>query len=468
MSRKKLPHFENVEILDLGAEGKAIARINDTVTFIRMVAPGDIVDVQITRKRKNYMEGRVTRFREYSEMRVVPFCEHFEICGGCKWQHIPYPAQLKFKQKQVQEALKRMAKIDIPPVNSIIGSDRDTFYRNKLEFTFSTHRWLTDNEIQNSGEDLDRKALGFHIPGLFDRIVDIRKCWLQDSPSNEVRDLVRVFTSSDEYPYFSQKEHSGFLRNLIIRTASTGENMVLLSFFHEDRKKREELLDHILSRFPGLTSLMYVINEKKNDTLYDQDIKVYHGKDHITEQLEDLIFRIGPKSFFQTNTGQALKLYQKTREFAGLSGDENVYDLYTGTGSIAIFLARHCKKVIGIESVPEAIEDAKRNAEINKINNARFFTGDMRDMLTTAFMNENGKPDVIVTDPPRAGMHPKVIERLLEAEARRIVYVSCNPYTQARDLELLGSKYRLTEVQPVDMFPHTHHVENIAQLDLIQ
>ncbi len=467
MSRKKLPHIENVEILDLGAEGKAIARINNKVTFVSMVAPGDVVDVQITRKRKNYMEGRVTRFREYSDMRVKAFCEHFEVCGGCKWQHIPYKAQLNFKQKQVQEALKRLAKIDIPPVNNIIGSEKEKFYRNKLEFTFSGHRWLTEDEIQNSGENLDRKALGFHVPGLFDRIVDIHKCWLQDSPSNELRSLIRTFTASEEYSYFSQNEHIGFLRNLIIRTASTGENMVLLSFFHEDQVKREKLLNHILEHFPGLTSLMYVINEKKNDTLYDQDIKLYHGKDHIIEELEDLVYRIGPKSFFQTNTEQSLKLYQKTREFAGLSGEENVYDLYTGTGSIAIFLARHCKKVTGIESVPEAIEDAKRNAEINQITNTRFFAGDMRDMLTPGFMAENGRPDVVITDPPRAGMHPKVIESLLEAEARRIVYVSCNPYTQARDLELLGSKYSVTEVQPVDMFPHTHHVENIVRLDLI-
>ncbi len=466
MARKKLPYFENVEITDIGAEGKAIAKINEMVCFVNMAIPGDIVDLQVTRKKSRYMEARITSFREYSSLRQQPFCKHFGICGGCKWQHLPYQLQLKYKQQQVEDAMRRIGHVEAEELKPILGSPSDRFYRNKLEYTFSAHRWLTQEEVDSGEVFEDSRALGFHIPGLYDKIVDITECWLQDEPGNTIRNLVRDYAISNGYSFFSQKEHTGFLRNLIIRTTSTGEVMIILSFFHEDEEKRIRLLDHLYKNVPGITSLMYVINGKGNDTLYDQDILLYRGRDHIFEKMEDLTFKIGPKSFFQTNTKQALELYRIAREFAGLTGTETVYDLYTGTGTIANFIARDAGNVIGIESVPEAIDDARINARINHIGNTSFFTGDMKELLDEGFIHEHGTPEIILTDPPRAGMHAKVVEQILRIAPQRIVYVSCNPATQARDLQLLNTKYRITTMQPVDMFPQTHHVENVTRLDL--
>ncbi len=462
--KKKLPFLEKVEIISLGAEGKAIAKTDQLVTFVKYAAPGDIVDIQVKKKRKNYMEGIVTKFHELSDIRQKPFCDHFGTCGGCKWQHIPYNVQLEFKQKQVFDALTRIGKLELPEISKIKGSEKDTFYRNKLEFTFSAHRWLSQEEI-DSGEDINEtRALGFHIPGLFNKIVDVHKCWLQEEPCNGIKNLIRDYALQNDLSFFNQKEHNGFLRNLIIRTSTTGEVMVILSFFHEDEKARIKLLDHIYNHYPHLTSLMFVINEKGNDTLYDQEIICYKGRDHIFEELESLKFKIGPKSFFQTNTQQALELYKIARDFADMQENEIVYDLYTGTGTIANFVAKKAKKVIGIESVPEAIEDAKINSEINNISNTEFYSGDIKDMLTNDFFQNHGKPDLIITDPPRAGMHKNVVSGILQSEPEKIVYVSCNPATQARDLELLSEKYRITHVQPVDMFPQTHHVENVVRL----
>lgn len=465
--KKQLPFFEKVEITDLAAEGKAIARIDDMVCFVDKLVPGDIVDLQIIKKRKKYMEGRVTAFHKYSDIRQDPFCKHFGVCGGCKWQHLPYSQQLKFKQQQVYDTLKRIGKIELPEINEILGSANQTFYRNKLEYTFSNHRWLSKEEIGTGEEIKDTRALGFHIPGLFDKIVDIEKCWLQEDPSNQIRNTLRDFALKNNYSFFSQREHGGLLRNLIVRTSTTGEVMVIVVFYDNEKDKIEKTLNHLNDQIKGISSLMYAVNQKGNDTLYDQEILVFKGKDHIFESLEDLKFKIGPKSFFQTNSKQALELYKISREFAALTGDEIVYDLYTGTGTIANFVARKAKKVIGIESVPEAIEDAFINSEINGITNTDFFAGDMKDLLNAEFIKKHGKPDVIITDPPRAGMHKNVIDSILRASPRRIVYVSCNPSTQARDLELLSEKYKVTSVQPVDMFPHTHHVENVVKLELI-
>ncbi len=454
-----------MEITDVGAEGKAIARIDNMVCFVNMVVPGDIVDLQVTRKRSHFMEAKVMAIRKYSPIRQEPFCSHFGVCGGCKWQHLPYSLQLGYKQKQVEDAIRRIGHIESVPINDILRSPDDRFYRNKLEYTFSDHRWLEEDEISRDEVISDTRALGFHVPGLFDKVVDIKKCWLQEEPSNTIRDVIRAFALTNGFSFYSQKEQHGFLRNLIIRTTSAGEVMVILSFFHEDREKRLRLLDHLLEKVPNLTSLMYVINGKGNDTLYDRDILLYYGRDHIFEYMEDLKFKVGPKSFFQTNTKQALELYRVARDFAGLQGNENVYDLYTGTGTIANFLARKAGKVIGIESVPEAIDDARINSEINGIGNTLFFAGDMKDLLNEEFVREHGKPGVIITDPPRAGMHEKVVQQILDIAPERIVYVSCNPATQARDLKLLDPFYSVTALQPVDMFPHTHHVENVARLE---
>ncbi len=448
----------------MGAEGKALARINDKVVFTRYAAPGDIVDLQVIKKRKKYMEAKIVCFHKYAEIRVQPFCEHFGICGGCKWQHIPYTIQAENKQKQVAETLRRIGKLELPEVHPILRSENETFYRNKLEFTFSTHRWWNQEEVDSGKEFSDTRALGFHVPGLFDKVVDINKCWLQPEPSNKIRNIIREYSLNNDLEFFNQKEHGGFMRNLIIRTSSGGEVMLILSFYKENKKKREKLLKHIENEFPDIDSLLYVINSKGNDTLYDQDIKVFKGRDYIVEEMEDLKFKIGPKSFFQTNTKQALALYQTARSYAEIKPDEIVYDLYTGTGTIANFIARKAKKVVGIESVPEAIEDAKINADINGITNTSFHSGDIKDLLSEDFFSRHGKPDVIITDPPRAGMHKNVVEQILKTGADRIVYISCNPATQARDLELLNSAYKVTDVQPVDMFPHTHHVENIVRL----
>ena len=478
MARKKkqLPILEKVTITDVAAEGKAIARVNDMVVFVPFVAPGDVVDIQLTRKKNSYAEGKPVYFHEYSAKRAEPFCEHFGVCGGCKWQHLPYEEQLYYKQKQVYDNLTRIGKVEMEEKLPILGSERTTFYRNKLEFTFSNKRWLTAEEVRQnvvyeeeiqSGASFDcMNGVGFHIPGMFDKVLDIHKCWLQDDISNKIRLCVKEYCLSHEgYPFFDLRNQEGFVRTLMIRTASTGDLMVVLVFFHEDVERREALLSHLAERFPEITSLMYVINGKCNDTITDQEVLVFKGKDHIIEEMEGLQFKVGPKSFYQTNSEQAYNLYKVAREFAGLTGNEMVYDLYTGTGTIANFVSRQAKKVIGIEYVPEAIEDAKVNSALNHIENTLFYAGDMKDILTQDFINQHGRPDVIITDPPRAGMHDDVINTILFAEPERIVYVSCNPATQARDLSLLSVKYSVKKVRPVDMFPHTHHVENVVLLE---
>ena len=456
-------------ITDVAAEGKAIARVNEMVVFVPFVAPGDVVDIQLTRKKHSYAEGKAVHFHEYAEKRAVPFCEHFGVCGGCKWQHLPYEEQLKYKQKQVVDNLTRIGKVPLGEVLPILGSARTQFYRNKLEFTFSNKKWLTEEQVQSGETFDDMNAVGFHIPGMFDKVLDIRKCWLQDDVSNRIRQCIREYCLSHEgYPFFDLRNQEGFIRTLMIRTASTGDLMVVVVFYHEDRERREALLQHVAEQFPEITSLLYVINGKCNDTITDQEVCLFRGKDHIIEEMEGLKFKVGPKSFYQTNSEQAYTLYKVAREFAGLTGDELVYDLYTGTGTIANFVSRRARKVVGIEYVPEAIEDAKVNSALNGIDNTVFFAGDMKDILTGDFIREHGRPDVIITDPPRAGMHDDVINVILQAEAQRIVYVSCNPATQARDLGLLHAKYDVKKVQPVDMFPHTHHVENVVLLELRQ
>jgi 23S rRNA (uracil1939-C5)-methyltransferase len=463
--RRKLPIIENVEITNVAAEGKAIAKIDNKVIFVTQVVPGDIVDVQVIRKRKSFMEAIPVRFKKYSEIREKPFCEHFEICGGCKWQNLPYSEQIKYKHQQVVDNLQRIAKVELPEIDYILPSEKTVFYRNKLEFTFSNNRWLTKEEIASEGKLERNNALGFHVPKIWDKIVQINKCWLQPDPSNDIRNEVKRYADQNKLSYFDLRKQEGLLRNLIVRTSSTGELMVIVIFFFEDEKARIELLTHLKNHFPEITSLMYIINSKSNDSITDQEVLLFHGKDHIFEQMEDLKFKIGPKSFYQTNSEQAYNLYKITRDFAGLSGNEVVYDLYTGTGTIANFIAKKAKKVIGIEYVPEAIEDAKVNSEINQINNTSFFAGDLKDVLNPSFIKEHGKPDVIITDPPRAGMHPDVVEAILHANPSKIVYVSCNPATQARDIHLLDKKFRVIKVQPVDMFPHTYHVENIVLLE---
>ncbi len=464
--KKELPIVEQIEIIDVAAEGKAITRWKDKVVFVPFAAPGDVVDLQVSRQKRNFAEGRIMKFHTYSPLRTEPFCEHFTICGGCKWQHLPYEEQLKFKQQQVFDNLSRIGKIEFPEMLPILGSEKTQFYRNKLEFTFSNKRWLTYEDIKNDVTYQDMDALGFHIPGAFDKVLDIKKCWLQDDISNQIRLSIRKFAKDNEYSFFDLRKQEGFLRTMIVRTSTTGELMLIISFYHEDVEKREALLQHIADNFPQITSLLYVINGKANDTITDQTIEVFKGNDHIYEQMEGLKFKIGPKSFYQTNSEQAYVLYSVTRDFAGLTGNELVYDLYTGTGTIANFVASKASKVVGIEYVPEAIEDAKVNSNENKIENTLFYAGDMKDILTLDFINEHGRPDVIITDPPRAGMHEDVINAILFAEPKRIVYVSCNPATQARDLALLDIKYKVTKVQAVDMFPHTHHVENVVLLEL--
>jgi 23S rRNA (uracil1939-C5)-methyltransferase len=462
--KKDMPLLENVMITDIGAEGNALARVNNLVVFVPMLIPGDLVDLRVIRKRKKYLEGKVIRFHKYSDDRIEPLCSHFGICGGCKWQHLPYNLQLRFKEKQVRDNLKRIGKTELPDIKPIIGSDDIFLYRNKLEYTFSNKRWLTKEEVE-SGTEFDREnALGFHIPGLFDKVLDIKECHLQPEPTNQIRNAVKEFAHLHSLEFFDLREQKGFLRNLVIRNSLDGNVMVIAVFFHEDIEKREGLLDYLSSEFPQITSLMYVINSKRNDSLNDQDPILYRGENHLVEYMDGLKFRIGPKSFYQTNTKQALKLYNVAREFAGLTGKEVVYDLYTGTGTIANFIAGSAGKVIGIEYVEDAIADAEINSEINNIKNTFFFSGDMKDVLSEQFILDNGKPDVIVTDPPRAGMHEDVVKILSRSGAERIVYVSCNPSTQARDILLLSENYHVAEVQPVDMFPHTHHVENVVLL----
>lgn len=470
MARKKkeLPLLEKVTITDVAAEGKAVAKVNELVIFVPYVVPGDVVDLQVKRKKNHYAEAVAVKFHEKSPLRTEPFCSHFGVCGGCKWQCLSYEEQLKYKQKQVFDNLTRIGKVELPEFRPILGSEKTRFYRNKLEFTFSNKRWLTEEEVKQDVKYDQMNAVGFHIPGAFDKVLAIDKCWLQDDISNQIRNAVRDYAYAHNFPFFDLRTQEGLLRNIMIRTSSTGELMVVLQCKvtdDEGRRKMEEILQFMADSFPQITSLMYVINNKCNDTIGDLDVEVFKGNDHIFEEMEGLRFKVGPKSFYQTNSEQAYNLYKVAREFAGLTGNELVYDLYTGTGTIANFVARKARKVVGIEYVPEAIEDAKVNSALNGIDNTLFYAGDMKDILTNDFIAEHGRPDVIITDPPRAGMHNDVIDMILAAEPKRIVYVSCNPATQARDLQLLDGKYKVTAVQPVDMFPHTHHVENVVQLE---
>lgn len=464
MTRGKKPLLQNIEIQKIAAEGKSIAYVDDKVLFVPHTIPGDIVDVQVSRKRKSFLEGFVTRIHRESPLRIKPACQHFGICGGCKWQNLPYEKQLEFKQQEIIENLQRIGKVKLQNVYPILASEEQFNYRNKLEFTFSEKRFLTREEIGSTADIEHTPALGFHVPGLFDKVVDIEECKLQGTPSNEIRNAIKQYALKHHLSFYNIRGQEGFLRTLIIRTASTGEVMVILAFGHEDTAAREGLLEALKAQFPQITSLMYVINEKLNDSLTDQKIICYSGRDHIFEEMEGLRFKIGPKSFYQTNSGQAYQLYAKTRELAGLTGGETVYDLYTGTGTIANFIARQAAKVIGIEYVPEAIEDAKVNSRLNGITNTLFYAGDMKDVLNAGFIEKHGHPEVIITDPPRAGMHPEVVQTILNAAPEKIVYVSCNSATQARDLQLMEAAYEVAAVQPVDMFPHTHHVENIVLL----
>lgn len=466
---KALPLLEKVLITDVAAEGKAIAKVNDMVVFVPYVVPGDVVDLQVKRKKHSYAEAEAVHFHEYSPQRAVPFCEHYGVCGGCKWQILPYEEQIKYKQKQVTDNLKRIGKIELPEISPILGSKKTQCYRNKLEFTFSNKRWLTQQEVAEDVKYDQMNAVGFHIPNAFDKVLAIEKCWLQDDISNRIRNAARDYAYEHNYSFQNLRTHEGMLRNIIVRTSTTGELMVIV-VCHIERDEEMDLfkalLQHLADKFPEITSLLYIINNKVNDTITDLDVHVFRGNDHIFEEMEGLRFKVGPKSFYQTNSEQAYELYKVARNFAGLTGNELVYDLYTGTGTIANFVSRQARQVIGIEYVPEAIEDAKVNSQINGITNTLFFAGDMKDMLTQDFINQYGRPDVIITDPPRAGMHQDVIDVILFAEPKRIVYVSCNPATQARDLQLLDAKYRVTAVQPVDMFPHTHHVENVVLLEI--
>ncbi|UKI18374.1 MAG: 23S rRNA (uracil(1939)-C(5))-methyltransferase RlmD [Bacteroidales bacterium] len=467
MARKRhdYPIIEALEITTLAAEGKAMGRVGDKVVFVPMTVPGDVVDVQIRRKRTRYMEGSVVRFVRRSPLRVEPFCSHFGVCGGCKWQNLPYDEQLRFKTAQVRDQLSRIGKIELPEVRPCLGSARQQYYRNKLEFTFSDKRWLTYEEIA-SGTEIEREpALGFHIPDSFDKVLDIDRCYLQPDPSNDIRNDTRAFCIEHGYTFHDVRRHEGLMRNMVIRTASTGEVMVIVVFAEDDRQRITALLDHMSERFPQITSLYYVVNTKLNDSISDLQHTLYRGREHILERMEGLLFRVGPKSFYQTNSEQAYELYKVARGFAALTGTETLYDLYTGTGTIANFCAAAARSVIGVEYVPEAIEDARLNSEANGITNTRFYAGDMKDVLNDDFIARNGHPDVMILDPPRAGVDPRVIEVILRAAPERIVYVSCNPATQARDLSLLDAAYRVTAVQPVDMFPHTHHVENVVRLD---
>jgi 23S rRNA (uracil1939-C5)-methyltransferase len=466
---KKSTHkivFDHIKVLDAGAKGVSVAKAPDgKVIFIPNVVPGDVVDVQTFKKRKAYYEGKAVKFHEYSEHRIEPICEHFGVCGGCKWQNMKYSQQLFYKQNEVFNHLLRIGKIELPEFEPILGSEKQFFYRNKMEFSFSNSRWLTEKEI-GSTEDLgNRNALGFHIPKMWDKILDINKCHLQEDPSNAIRNEIRDFANENNLTFFNPRNHEGLLRTLMMRTASTGEIMVLIQFFENDKAGRELLLDYIYEKFPQITSLQYVVNNKANDTLYDQNIKLYKGRDYILEEMEGLQFSINAKSFYQTNSDQAYELYKITRDFAGLSGTEIVYDLYTGTGTIAQFVSKNAKKVIGVESVPEAIVDAKANAVRNEITNCEFYVGDMKVVFNESFIAQHGKPDIIITDPPRDGMHKDVIEQIMKIEPEKIVYVSCNSATQARDLALMDEKYKVTRVRPVDMFPQTHHVENVVLLE---
>lgn len=464
MARNRHPLIEGLEITSLAAEGNAMGKWNDIVVFVPMAVPGDVVNVQVRTKRKRYMEGYVKEYIKRSPLRVEPFCAHFGVCGGCKWQSIPYSEQLAFKQQQVTDQLTRIGHIQIPEVSPILGSAKTDHYRNKLEFTFAPKRWKTYEEVARGEEIGDKPALGFHIPGMFDKVLDIDYCHLQAEPSNAIRNELRRYCISEGYEFYDIRSHTGLMRNVIIRTASTGEVMVIVVFAEDKQERIVPLMEHLKVTFPEITSLVYMVNDKLNDSLGDRDPILYAGRDHIFEQMENLRFKIGPKSFYQTNSEQAYELYKVVREYAALSGSEVVYDLYTGTGTIANFVAAKAKSVVGVEYVEEAIEDAKVNSALNGIDNTTFYAGDMKDVMNDAFVEANGRPDVVILDPPRAGVHEDVIDTILRAAPEKIVYVSCNPATQARDLALMDAHYKVVAVQPVDMFPHTHHVENVVKL----
>ncbi|MGB3144732.1 MAG: 23S rRNA (uracil(1939)-C(5))-methyltransferase RlmD [Maribacter sp.] len=458
--------FENVTVVDAAAKGKTIGKAPDgRVIFLTNTVPGDVVDVQTTKKRKAYFEGVATTFHSLSDKRVDPVCQHFGVCGGCKWQDMGYEHQLFYKQKEVENNLKRIGHLDLPEMTPILGSEKQYFYRNKMEFSFSDSRWLTLDEIQSDEEITDKNALGFHIPGMWDKILDIKKCHLQKDPSNAIRLETKNFAIANGLTFFNPRNQHGMLRTLMIRTSSIGEIMVLVQFFEDAKAKRELLLQHLSETFPEITALLYVINPKQNDTIYDQEIICFGGRDHIFEEMEGLKFKINAKSFYQTNSEQAYELYKITRDFADLKGNELVYDLYTGTGTIAQFVSKKAKKVVGIESVPEAILDAKANAKRNNIENVEFYVGDMKNVFNKEFINAHGVPDIIITDPPRDGMHKDVVQQILNIAPKKVVYVSCNSATQARDLEMMKEMYKVVKVQPVDMFPQTHHVENVVLLE---
>ena len=458
--------FDTVKVLDAGAKGVSVAKAPDgKIIFITNVVPGDVVDVQTFKKRKAYYEGKAINFHEYSEHRTEPICQHFGVCGGCKWQNMKYSQQLYYKQNEVYNHLKRIGKIEMPEFEPILGSEKQFFYRNKMEFGFSNARWMTEAEIKSDQDFDDRNALGFHIPKMWDKILDITKCHLQADPSNAIRNEIRRFAIENNMEFFNPRNHEGLLRTLMIRTASTGEIMVLIQFFEENKMQRELIMNHLAETFPEITSLQYVINSKPNDTIYDQNVILFKGRDYILEEMEGLKFSINAKSFYQTNSEQAYELYKITRDFAGLTGNELVYDLYTGTGTIAQFVSKQARKVIGVEAVPEAIADAKENAKRNNITNCEFYVGDMKNVFNDAFIAQHGHPDVIITDPPRDGMHGDVVKQILNIAPEKVVYVSCNSATQARDLALMDEMYKVTRIRPVDMFPQTHHVENVVLLE---
>ena len=464
--RNKNKVFTNLEVIDAGAKGKTIAKAPDgKVVFLPNAVPGDVVDVQTFKQRTGYYEGKATVFHELSDKRTEPACEHFGTCGGCKWQHMDYSHQLFYKEKEVVNNLTRIGHLELPEITPILGSKDQYFYRNKMEFSFSDSRWLTIDEIASTEDLGDRNALGFHIPGMWDKILDVKKCWLQGDPSNAVRNAVKEFALKHHIPFFNTRQQTGVLRTLMIRNTSIGELMIVIQFFKDDETNRIALLEHLKTTFPEITSLQYIINGKANDTIYDQEVVCYAGRDHIFEEMEGLRFKINAKSFYQTNSDQAYNLYKITRDFAGLTGKELVYDLYTGTGTIAQFVAKKALKVIGVESVPDAISAAKENAVLNQIDNVDFFVGDMKNVFNREFINTHGHPDVIITDPPRDGMHKDVVAQILEIAPEKIVYVSCNSATQARDLALLDSVYKISKTQAVDMFPQTHHVENVVLLE---
>ena len=462
--RKDYPLIEGLHITTLAAEGKAMGKVDNQVIFVPMTVPGDVVDVQVRKHHRRFMEATVVRFVEKSPLRTEPFCEHFGVCGGCKWQSLPYEEQLKQKRQQVEDQLIRIGHLDIPEVRPCLGSERTREYRNKLEFTFADKRWLTYEEIATAGDIASTPAVGFHIPGCFDKVLDINKCHLQVDISNRIRLYIKNFCIENGYSFHNARAHEGFMRTLVVRTASTGEIMVIVVFNENDKERIDALMSHIKEEFPEITSLIYMINDKWNDSLGDREPICFAGKDHIIEEMEGLQFKVGPKSFYQTNSEQAYELYKVTRDFAELKETDVLYDLYTGTGTIANFCARRAKKVVGVEYVPEAIEDAVINSEINGIKNTTFYAGDMKDVLSDEFVERNGRPDVIILDPPRAGVDERVLEVIKRAAPERMVYVSCNPSTQARDLALLNDMYEILAVQPVDMFPHTHHVENVVKL----